>query len=76
MPPKDKAKSLINRFYYALPNNGSLKIGLMNCAQRWQEAIKCAWICADELKKDAKDDYDINYYKEVQEIITNDGTNN
>jgi hypothetical protein len=41
---KEKAQELVNEFYYALPNNGSINIGLMNCSQRWAEAIICALI--------------------------------
>ena len=44
MTPKEKAQELVNEFYYVLPNNGSINIGLMNCSQRWDEAIICALI--------------------------------
>lgn len=38
-----KAKELVDKFYYALPNNG-LQVGVNNVNSRWEEAKKCALI--------------------------------
>jgi len=49
MTPKEKAIDLKNRYYYALPNNGSLNQGINSCESRHAEAIKCALIAVDEI---------------------------
>jgi hypothetical protein len=43
------ARQLINKFYYLLPNNGSLNEGLLSCEKRYKEAIICALVCVDEI---------------------------
>ena len=43
------ARQLINDFYYQLPNNGSLKEGLLSCERRYNEAIICALICINKM---------------------------
>ena len=43
------ARNLINKFYYQLPNNGSLNEGLLSCDRRYKEATTCSLICIDEL---------------------------
>lgn len=43
------AKNLINKFYYQLPNNGSLNEGLLSCDRRYKEATTCALICVEEI---------------------------
>jgi hypothetical protein len=43
------AHNLVYKFYYALPNNGSLNIGPCNCNQRYAEALTCALIAVDEI---------------------------
>ena len=43
------ARNLINKFYYQLPNNGSLNQGLMSCERRYNEAITCAILCVEEI---------------------------
>jgi len=53
MTPKEKAKDLINSFYYALPNNGS-ETGLNSTTERYKEAIQCALIAVDEILSDYK----------------------
>ena len=45
------ARQLINDFYYQLPNNGSLKEGLLSCERRYNEAIICALVCIDNMIK-------------------------
>ena len=71
---KEEAQELINRFYYSLPNNGSLDIGVNNCSQRMQEANRCALISIikilEVLRVDLFDtDNRINYYEEVKKEI-------
>jgi len=56
MTPKDQAKSIVEEFYFALPNNGYLNIGKNNCSQRWTEAINCALICVNRIIESRKDD--------------------
>jgi len=46
------ARNLINKFYYQLPNNGSLNEGLLSCDRRYKEAINCALICVEEILND------------------------
>ncbi len=45
---KKAAKQLIEKFYFALPNNGSLS-GINNINDRWNEAVDCALIAVDEI---------------------------
>lgn len=54
--PKEKAMELINRFYYMLPNNGSLENGINSCKARMNEAIQCALISVEEIIESRKDD--------------------
>lgn len=49
---KAEAHEIINNFYFQLPNNGSVNIGLMNCSQRMEEAEKCALIHVDRIIKE------------------------
>jgi hypothetical protein len=49
MTPEQKAKDLVNKFYYSLPNNGSIKEGINSCESRWKEAVMCALIAVDEI---------------------------
>ena len=46
-PAKEKARDLVNSFYYALPNNGGFT-GLNSTTSRYQEGIRCALIAVDE----------------------------
>ena len=63
MTPKQKAKDLINSFYYSLPNNGS-ETGLNSTTIRYKEAIQCALICVDEI---------INQFKGIYETLKVNG---
>jgi hypothetical protein len=45
---KKVAKQLIEKFYFALPNNGSFS-GINNINDRWNEAVNCALIAVDEI---------------------------
>ena len=67
MIPKEKAKTLVNRFYYSLPNNGSFT-GINNVESRYKEARQCALIAIDEILQTV-DDGNWNFYKQVQEEI-------
>ena len=46
MMPKEKAKDLVNTFYYLLPNNGSAE-GLNSTTRRYAEAKQCASTAID-----------------------------
>jgi hypothetical protein len=48
MTPKQKAKNLVNTFYYSLPNNGSQE-GINSTTRRYSEAKQCALIAIDEI---------------------------
>ena len=72
------ARNLINKFYYQLPNNGSLNEGLLSCDRRYKEATTCALICIDELIRIAPWGGDIDneiedgskeYYMKVKEEL-------
>jgi hypothetical protein len=45
---KSKADSLTERFYYAMPNNGSFS-GTNNVNERWDQARQCAIECVEEM---------------------------
>ena len=51
MTPKEKAKQLLQRFYFSLPNNGSLSDGINCCDDRWNEGKQCALITVSEILK-------------------------
>ena len=48
MTEDKKAKALVNKFYFALPNNGSFE-GINSTHRRWEEAKQCALITIDEM---------------------------
>lgn len=48
MTPQEKAKQLVQRFYFSLPNNGS-QTGINSVHDRWAEGKKCALIAVDEI---------------------------
>jgi hypothetical protein len=50
MTPQEKAKQLVERFYLALPNNGS-QTGINNVHSRWEEGKQCAKMAVDEIIK-------------------------
>lgn len=60
MTHKEKAKDLVNTFYYSLPNNGSTQ-GINSTTRRYQEAIKCALITVDNMIEELKLLLFINY---------------
>ena len=73
MTPAGKAKLLVQKFYFSLPNNGS-ETGICNVHQRWNEGKICARIAADEIIQSRKDDnifksQDLVYWNEVKQEI-------
>jgi hypothetical protein len=72
--PEQKARALVERFYLALPNNGS-ETGICSTTQRWEEGKKCAMITARMLKeqyiemKSVKGPAKPNYWDEVKQEI-------
>ena len=48
LTPQNKAQAIIDRMYFALPNNGSFT-GINNVTSRWQEARQCAEIAVQEM---------------------------
>jgi hypothetical protein len=69
--PKEKARDLVNTFYYALPNNGSQE-GLNSTTRRYAEGIRCALIAVDEIINYLEVDgfsTQINYWQEVKQEI-------
>ena len=75
MTPKEKARQLVERFYLALPNNGS-QTGINNVHSRWQEGKQCAAMAVYEILQ-AVDNPDgthltkpsVEYWTEVQAEI-------
>lgn len=64
---KEKARDLVNSFYYALPNNGGFT-GLNSTTSRYQEAIQCALIAVDEYLLWSNND-NVDYLQEVKQEI-------
>jgi hypothetical protein len=74
MTPSEKAKQLVQKFYFSLPNNGG-QTGLCNVHQRWDEGKICARIAANEII-DAIDwheyetpNKELNYWLDVRKEI-------
>lgn len=75
MNSQDKAKDLINTFYYLLPNNGSQE-GINSTTRRYAEAKQCALFTVDEILRaikgmvDEESGYSADeYYLEVKQEI-------
>jgi hypothetical protein len=80
MTPAEKAKQLVQRFYFSLPNNGS-QTGINNINDRWEEGKKCALIAVDEIinsnpTSQLSDPFlgnrtyeNVNYWKDVKQEI-------
>lgn len=49
MNARDKANDLVNRYYYMLPNNGSINEGINSCESRYNEAIECAFVIVEAM---------------------------
>jgi hypothetical protein len=74
MTTKQHAFIFINKFYFALPNNGSMNTGLCNCHQRYGEGLKCALIAVEEIIKVIDSDSQFKnwmHYKEIKKEIEN-----
>jgi len=74
MTTRQKAFILIHKFYFALPNNGSMNNGICNCHQRYGEALKCALISVEEIIKVIDPDTQFKNwmnYKEIKQEIEN-----
>jgi hypothetical protein len=71
MDTREKANDLVNRYYYMLPNNGSLSEGVNNCDSRYKEAIECAFVTVDEiLESNPNYEYWRTYDDEAPSAIT------
>lgn len=73
MTHKEKAKDLVNIFYYSLPNNGSRE-GINSTTRRYQEAITCALITVDQILLSHEmsitcEDIILDYWQEVKSEI-------
>jgi len=69
MTAKEKAKFLVDKFYYSFPNNGSLNTGINCCSSRWSEAIQCALITCNEVMGDMGADRGYSYWSEVKSSV-------
>jgi hypothetical protein len=67
--PTQKARQLVERYYLALPNNGS-QTGICSTTQRWEEAKVCAEICCDEVLGHMGADRGYEFWTQVREEIT------
>jgi len=67
MTPADKAKQLVQRFYFSLPNNSS-EIGVCNVHQRWDEGKMCAMMAVDEILFITDEEEQYILYKHWQEV--------
>jgi hypothetical protein len=71
MDTREKANDLVNRYYYMLPNNGSLSGGINSCDSRYKEAIECAFVTVDEiLESNPNYEYWRTYDDEAPSAIT------
>ena len=66
--PKQKSLQLVERFYFALPNNGSFT-GINNINDRYKEAKQCALLTVDEIHFVIG--YNNIYWNEVKQEILN-----
>jgi hypothetical protein len=73
---EDKAKELVNQYYFSLPNNGSFE-GINSIPKRWEEAKQCALIAVDAIIQQCWDYRDIDleesydYWQRVKKQIEN-----
>ena len=73
MTSQEKAKELVSKFYYMLPNNGGFT-GINNVESRYKEAKQCALIAVDEvllacaLETKGKFEYYFEVKKEIQNL--------
>ncbi len=76
MDSREKANDLVNRYYYMLPNNGSLSDGVNSCDSRYKEAIECAFVAVGEIITELTEEispsvhgFRHQYWKEVKQWI-------
>jgi hypothetical protein len=67
MEPKEKARELVQRFYFSLPNNGG-ETGICNVHQRWEEGKTCALIAVDEIIRAHIHNEGVRHLKWWQEV--------
>jgi hypothetical protein len=71
MTSQEKAKELVDRFYYMLPNNGS-HTGINNVESRYKEAKQCALIAIEEVLQTIWEYHlQAEWWQEVKEEIEN-----
>ena len=70
MTPAEKAKQLVHRFYFSLPNNGGFT-GLNNINRRWKEGQMCALMAVDEIMNALEENgsWNYDYWNEVKQEI-------
>ena len=74
MTTRQHALIFIHKFYFALPNNGSINTGPCNCNQRYSEALTCALISVDDIIRVIDPDLQFKtwmHYKGIQKEIEN-----
>jgi hypothetical protein len=69
MPPAEKAKQLVHKFYFSLPNNGGFT-GPSNINDRWEEGRMCAMMAVDEILFITDEEEQYILYKYWQEVKT------
>jgi hypothetical protein len=71
MTSQEKAKELVSKFYYMLPNNGGFT-GINNVESRYKEAKQCALIAVEEVLQTIWE-YHLQeeWWQEVKEEIEN-----
>jgi len=69
MTSEEKARELIHKFYYVLPNNGSF-ISTKNPDElRYNQSVNCALITCDEVLGDMGSDRGYEFWSVVKDII-------
>jgi len=74
MTTRQHAFIFIHKFYFALPNNGSMNTGLCNCHQRYGEALQCSLIAVDEIIRVIDPETQFEnwmHYKRIKQEIEN-----
>ena len=67
MTPADKAKQLVHKFYFSLPNNGGFT-GPCNINDRWEEGRMCAMMAVDLILSIIDEEEQYILYKHWQEV--------
>lgn len=71
---REKAKEMVDVFYFILPNNGSLSSGENSCDARMSQAIQCAIDSIDEILEalsyhEWQNRQISDYYRSVKSIL-------